>query len=181
MAKLKRKLPNYQNMDLADQRKPDFIGIMGRRMWRAKVLINPAENPEWGATLGIWILNVPYVHPTWKYYVMLLMHLRPIPGKPAPFKVHPNAGYDLAVMTLDPENPLPDLAMVERAEGSEGKQICTLDPADFASQFGTTSDTRATLIAERLITKILLGDLLDGDDYRQRWASALHEAVQEFS
>lgn len=54
------------------------------------------------------LLRRPDAHPVWSEYVLSLVHLRPLEGKPAKLQ-HPDSSHEIVCFALDPEsNPDPD-------------------------------------------------------------------------
>lgn len=61
------------------------------------------------AALAAWLLQVPGAHPVWSHYFLQVIHLRPVPGLPAPHKVAEDATHEFVVYAVDSgENPDPE-------------------------------------------------------------------------
>jgi hypothetical protein len=173
----RRRVQNYQDTSLVQQREPDILGP-AVQAWRVQ-LVDPDDRDEtWGATIGLWLLHAPEVHPGWEYFAFLVTHLRALPNFPAPVKDHPAAEYEFVVLTLDPRYPLPLLTDLEKGGGESG-QLYGMEPVDFISHVGDIGgDARAYDVAERLVHVLVSGALLPDADYRVQWARALVEVVK---
>lgn len=171
--RLKRK-KNFQGTHLSDQRGPDISGS-DADIWRVR-LRAPSERVDqtWDATLGIWFVYARSVNAHFPYYAGVLVHLRSTVGHAEPYRENPNCLYDFAVFALDPENAVPNLQLVEACDGTQGPQICTLDPAEFTAQFQDVGgDETAIAIVDKLMAAIATGDLIPAQTHRLRWAQAL--------
>jgi hypothetical protein len=172
---------NYQGTHLGDQRPPDYVGD-GGEVWR--VLMKPFNervNKTWDATLGIWFIYAPGVNATCPYFVALLLHLRSTDGHPEPHKETSKSAYEFGLFMLDPENVLPDLALVEAGDDREGPQVTTLEPSEFIAQFPDVGgDVRARMMINEMMQDIARGDLIPVESHRVIWAQALVQKVNEY-
>lgn len=87
------------------------------RATRGEVLLGPAgtatflhldkgtpDRREQDATLACWWLDCPGQSPFWRYYMLAVVHLRPIEGQEhEPIITMPHATHELMVVALDPE------------------------------------------------------------------------------
>jgi hypothetical protein len=175
---MRRRVQNYRDTNLAHQRDPNFKG-RGGAAWTIH-LPPPETRPEiWGAGVGMWVMHVPDAHPSWEWYLVMLIHLRDLKGGRIAVRIHERNCYDVSVVTLHPDRPLPDLAAVERGEEGPHASFLCMEPTDFMAQFGDVGgDARAYDVAESLVKKVVTGDLIPGDDYRMQWAQTLNTILR---
>jgi hypothetical protein len=125
---------------------PDFTGFA--RAWRVTYTV-PKGCEDKDGTVGIWMINAPWAHPVWSNYMMLCVHLRPMPGKQRPAVIHkPGATHEVMLYALDPGKPVP----VETFEGAE-LHPKLLTPANFVGQF--TIDADKPEVADQLARELL--------------------------
>jgi hypothetical protein len=184
----RRRYQNYQGTTLVGQRPPDIVG-QSVRAWRVDLADPVGRDAKWGATIALWLLHAPNVHPNWEYFVLIVNHLRGVEGLPDPHKTTPDAEYEFAVLSLNPQQPLPNLKELEKGADCSHGQIHAMEPADFVSQVGnmgnTTSvaiyagDARAYEVAEKMVYLLVSGALIPDADYRVQWAQALVQVIRE--
>ena len=174
---LRRKEKNYQGTTLYQQREPDQKGS-GGGLWR--IWMAPPEERDaarWGAVVGLWLMHAPNAHPMWEYYVVLLLHLRPLEGYPTPEKTEDRMQYQITVMTIDPGSALPNMQSLADAQDSSSG-LRALHPADFEAQFpDVNGDHNAYEIVDELCIEVVNGILIPDGTYRTQWATSLSERV----
>jgi hypothetical protein len=161
---------NYQGTSFRAQRSPDVDGSNGA-LWRVN-MVAEEQRAIWQGTVGIWFIHADDIHPHWENFVVILMHLRPIEGLAAPKKSDPRSAYEVVVATLNPDFPVPDLMLMDQAQG-QGMVI--LLPADFEAQFPEVKggDAFAYELVDEMAVDIVEGRLLPDIDYRAQWVYAL--------
>jgi hypothetical protein len=144
---------------------PDFTGFS--RAWRVKY-----TSPKWAegkdGTVGIWIINAPWAHPVWPNYMLLCVHLRPMPNQDKPAIIYkPGATHELTLWALDPKEPVP----VEAYDGAE-LYPKRLTPCNFLGQFTAESDEAARqLLEDKVVKPICAGTLNPDTDATPQWVA----------
>lgn len=146
-------------------RDPDYgFSVRGevrtpRHTWQAWSM--PLPKPR-GARLGLWLLQCPFAHSFWHQWVLILAHLRPGEGLPAPV----GSGHELAIFAVDPQFEL--TADVEWPAG------CLMYPPVCVGfdRFGD-DDQGALERVELLIEATMRRQLSPDDDYRRTWENLL--------
>lgn len=110
------------------------------------------------ASLRSWILFAPWAHPMWYFYLLVLVHLRPIEGMPAPKINLPNASHELFLIALDPGYPVP---LNDRPH--------YLTPLNFVAQFYAQDDKEAIRMIDEAALDVVDGRLNPDTDYTQHW------------
>lgn len=105
-------------------------------------------------------VKVPWANNLWDTYVIAMMHLRPMPGKPDADIRLPGATHEVMVFAMQPEyrfNP---------AKTFVGH---TLSPTNFVGQFISASDDVAASRVRSCVVAIVHGDLSPDTDFIQHW------------
>lgn len=92
------------------------------------------------ATVGCWVVSCPWAHPIWRDYMVSVVHLRPLEGKPPAKLRFPAAEHELVVCALDPDHPAPRHAA----------DVHLLMPPNLVFQFRGLDDEKAAFVGERL-------------------------------
>jgi hypothetical protein len=155
-------------------RTPNYYGP-GGRSWDVLVAMQQAlpKNPD-DATLAAWLTHAPGSHPFWPWHLLLLIHLRPIPGQSKePYKKYPEAEYELLVLAIDPEKcPSPD---------PDHPPFPWLTPPDVSEQFDVLgSDHDARRIVESFARGIAEGRISPDQDWRRVWKECLRSTADHF-
>lgn len=148
---------------------PDIQGPFGR----AWSLSHKSDVPDHTACLGNWLVNVPGAHPFWEYWLIVVIHLRDIPGVKPAYKKYPEAEFEFSIHSIDPERcPSPD------PDGGVGFPI--LSPVDVVEQFHGISDRDARRVAEAGVTAIVNGQVSPDQDFRSLWGMLITGTVEHF-
>jgi len=148
-------------------RSPDFFGSAGSA-WRIK-LPEPTIKPDHKATLIMYLVNGIGYHPIWNHWAISLISLEEIPGVLPAMKKYPEAAYELIVVALDPNKPLPDPDQLYE------KPPHMLTPFDVICQFHGVDDDEAKEIITILVKEILAGELSPDQDFRKLWKLKIAE------
>lgn len=123
-----------------------------RRAWQRADLQSPV--------LSQWLLNCPYVHPAWSYWLISLIHLRPTPGLPNASRLKPDSEYEIVALAIDPaELPDPESKSITLLRGSPCIQ----------RQFGRVTDPDAIEITESCILACVGNHLSPDQVWQRRW------------
>jgi hypothetical protein len=141
------------------------IGRYERRAWRAR--LPEVASPH--ATLASWILECPHLHPVWSYWLVSLVHLRDVPGVPAPTKKDPTNEHEICIFAFAPDH-VPD------PDDREGWQL--LRGPCVVEQISSLTDAQAMLVTERCVELCVEGRLSPDDDYRRAWKLAVPAQAQ---
>lgn len=152
----------------------DITGDAGRA-WRWQVTDEERSRPDAVATLDQWLLLAPGAHPWWAWHVMAGVDLAPHDGLPPAHKRYPEAQYELLVLALDPDQPVPQPLGLPRA----GELHC-LVPPDVVVQFHNVPGGREQ--ARRLVELCALacvdGRLIPDSDHQGSWDRSLATTLQ---
>jgi len=122
----------------------------------------PVTFNEHPTCLAVALLHCPGAHPFWGWWLMSLIHLRPVEGFP-PAHVSPGATHELLVQVIDPERcPEPDPAAGER-----GYPLLT--PPDLVHQFAASGDEEARALFAWLGEEVAQQRLSPDSDFRAIW------------
>lgn len=118
------------------------------------------------AALAGWIVLAPHAHPLWRYWMLSVVHLRPLEGGKPPQLRFPEATHEIVIMALNPEHPPPPL------DHSPNWPVHYLTPIDVCEQIDAPSDAAAVEVAEWCVRAICNGASPD-QDYRAWWRNAI--------
>ena len=148
-------------------RSPDFFGKAGSA-WRIK-LPEPPRRPDHKATLIEYLVNGVGYHPFWSHWYVSLISLEDIPGVPSATKNYPEAAYEIMVIALDPNKPLPDPDRIDE------KPPYMLTPPDGVYQFHGVNDDEAKEMVTGFVREIISGQLSPDQDFREVWRLKIAE------
>ena len=127
---------------------------------RMRMKADPASD----AAVDAWLVEAPWAHPVWHSYLVMLIHLRPIPGFEPPIIYNPHATHEVLVFALDPEGDR-DRLLAE----SIGYHCRTLEPPNYTGQIVEITDDLARARVRKAVEMICAGDLSPDTDYRAQW------------
>lgn len=156
---------------------------MERPGFRAFKLNQPAKlnDPAHAGCLRAWVINGPF-HPFWSWWMLAVVHLRPIEGTPTTKKHYPEAEYEFMIVAFNPERGVPDIDAIERDEDWGDKNIPKfLTPFEVVQQFHGTGDENAAKVCDLAAWAIGHGMLSPDQDYRTRWQRAILETVEHMT
>jgi hypothetical protein len=154
-----------------ERREPDAKGIAGRA-WNLSG--TSAKTPAQTASIAGWLVNVRGAHPMWEWWMVSVVHLRPIEGAPPAQKKYPTAEYEFMIFSINPEKcPEPD-----PAKADDGYPH--LVPIDVVEQFHGVSDKQAARICEDAVRAIVRGLISPDQDYRSAWNRAIQVTAEHF-
>lgn len=172
-------------------REPDLTGAC--RAWRVK---NTPEAQaghvrEWGyedSTIDNWLVNGPF-HPLWSWWMVAVVHLRPIPGAPPPNLQYPEAEYEFMILSMDPggehregeakERPTePDVDGFEATGDGVRYLPGFLQPPDAVVQFHGVDDDEAREVCQLAVNAIVSGQASPDSDWRSWWEKAIPNTVK---
>lgn len=145
-------------------REPDFESLYGKA-WKCDTAEGRrlrGTSVESDATLVHWVIYAPWAHPMWGFYSLVIVHLRPMPGKEP--KIHlPGATHEMWLVALNPEKDVEKLVDTGIVEGH------WLSPMNFAAQLIEPSDESALARIELAVRDICEARLSPDTDYRHQW------------
>lgn len=147
-------------------REPEFAGVAGRA-W--KRLPTASET-----TLAHYLVHAPASHPVWPWYMLAIVHLRPVEGLPPAHKQFSDASHELLVLAIDPKcyPPDPDLA--------GDKAYPYLHPINSATQVGALQDEDAKKLLELTVRAIVDGRLNPDTDGRRQLEETIRKTAQHY-
>lgn len=146
---------------------PPTMNLAHGKAWRIDldaVRLRLKVDPEKDAAIDAWLVEAPWAHPVWHSYLVLVIHLRPMPGYEPPIFYNPHATHEVHVMALDPNGDRDHLLMY-----SISNHCRTLEPPNYTGQIVEITDDLARDRVRRAVEMICQGDLSPDTDYRQRW------------
>jgi len=155
-------------------RAPDLEGN-NCRVWKIRKpdRRGPRWQPDWEASLANYILHCPWAHPFWSWYAIAGVHLRAIPGVPPPKLHFGGAGYEIDILSLNPDY-VPDISGLEADTG----YLRYLTPPDLVHQVtGKLTDEQFQGIVQEVIVTIVEGRASPDVDYREWWRQAIDQTV----
>lgn len=150
--------------------KPDFSGPSGRAWLCNHGNLQEQEGDEGGpdATVGMWLIEAPEAHPLWHSYVLVLVHLRTLPGREeeeVTFHLD-GATHQLLLNALDPKGSRQSLVDCDL----KAKNKCAiLHPLNFAAQFIEITDNLARERCVSAVQAICDGKISPDTDYMWQW------------
>lgn len=140
---------------------PDRTSKFGRG-WRIDLpAIRRAKNTQEGddASVCAWVVQAPWAHPVWSTYLIMTIHLRPIPRLKEPKILLEGATHEVFVIALHPDHEV-DL---------EDPMQHHLTPFNFVGQWRAGTDYEAERKIEHTVDEILAGNLSPDTDYVRMW------------
>lgn len=154
---------------------PTFKDNFGQA-WRLRLLpIGERGRPDKDATVGVFLVQAPYAHPIWSYWVVSIIHLRDIVGVKKAHLQFPEATHELAIVALNPEEQLPSLDI------TVNWKIHRLTPTDVIEQFKVSNDAIADQILELSIMRIIDGTISPDEDWRAVWKVCIEMTAEHFN
>jgi len=126
------------------------------------------------ATIRAYLLHCPGAHAAWSYWMVDLIHLRPIEGVPPASKSYAEAEYELISIAL---NPAHDAAL----DPDDASTFRHLRPIDFAHQFHGVDDASAIDLLDRLVDLVVAGRLSPDSDYARAWKQLLWGSIEHLT
>ena len=127
---------------------------------RERLKVDPGSD----AAIDAWLVEAPWAHPVWHSYLVMLIHLRPIPNFEPPKMYNAHATHEILVHALDPNGDR-DKLLAE----SIGWHCRLLEPANYTGQIVEVTDDLARDRVRRAVEMICNGDLSPDSDYRVQW------------
>lgn len=121
------------------------------------------------AVVGMWLVHAPHAHAFWSYYVMSVVHLRPIPGVKPAHRIHDDVTHEFLVLALDPGHAPPDPL--------DWRWMHYLMPEDVVEQFQVPDDAAAARICELAVRACCAGLASPDQDDRSWWRGSIAETA----
>jgi hypothetical protein len=165
---------NYQGTAITEP--PSMTGRFGRA-WRLNLLpVGHRPTADHDGTVAGWIVHSPGSHPFWSFYLISVVHLRPIDGvKPATI-TRPGSTHEVVFLALNPEQPLPPSLTVDKDFAPQ-----FLTPVDLVHQFAVQNDAVADEILTLIVSEIIQGGTMPDQDNRTRWAFLIDSTVDHYN
>lgn len=116
------------------------------------------------AAVDAWLVEAPWAHPVWHSYLVMLIHLRPMPGHEPPIIYLPLATHEVHVHALEPEGDR-DRLLAE----SMGYHCRMLEQPNFVGQIVEITDDLARSRVRDVVERICAGEVSPDTDYLQQW------------
>ena len=124
------------------------------------------HNPD-DATVAGWIISAPWAHPVWHSYMLFVVHLRTIEGRPPPKKSFVEATHEIMLFAHNPEVPYQNVIDAP----------AYLLPANFVAQFVCATDEAAKIKCEQCVMEIVKGQLSPDTDHIQSWIARFNASM----
>lgn len=152
---------------------PSIKGEHGRA-WRidtATALRRYGFKVEDQGTIAAWCVEVPWAHPVWHSYILILVHLRPTKHTPTEAKLYfPGATHEFWLWASDPDKP-----RIEWISGA--KDPAHLSPMNFGAQLKQSTDGGAIAVMAKTVQDICDGKLSPDTDYLTQWRERFGSAT----
>jgi hypothetical protein len=122
------------------------------------------ESPRAHAGIDAWLVEAAWAHPLWHSYLVLVMHLRPVPELPEPIIHLRDATHELHVDALDPRGDRDRLVT-----DGPGPWCLGLHPGNFAAQFIEVTDELARERVRKTVEMMCNGWLSPDTDFLRQW------------
>ena len=152
------------------ERAPDKIGA---GEWRAWSIQASPSTPDQAATVSAWLLYCPGAHVVWSYWMLGVIHLRPIDGVRPPVILRDGASHELMIVALDPTYAPPDPV-------GWGGPIHYLTPVDVVEQFRVRDDAQARRLANSAVRALMSGTVSPDQDWRTWWQKSVAATAAHF-
>jgi hypothetical protein len=141
---------------------PTLVGPHGRA-WKVDIdEVYQRRGITREAEVAEWVVEAPWAHPVWHSYVLVVIHLRPMPG-PAVKLFLDGATHEVWVLALDPDS--------SREKMITTGEMVPLRPMNFAAQIIEPSDDAAAARIEKTVRSICDGKLSPDTDFVASWAA----------
>lgn len=153
---------------------PDMMGRAGKA-WRVTAGYDPkTDPPDWSGCLVQWQVNATCYHPMWSWWLVQLIHLRPIEGVRPPVVRLPGATHELVICSLDPGKPMLD----PDEKPTDARTYAILTPIDVEEQVAGLDDAAAVKVCELAVRAIVDGHMSPDQDYRSAWRDTLKRTAE---
>ena len=146
-------------------REPDY-SRENRRAWKSQAEHTKKEHQ---GHLATFLVNSPIAHPIWSYWMVALVHLRDIPGVPPARKHYPDAEFEFAIASIDPDHGIPD---------PDKGPWPLLEPLDCVVQLHGVTDEQAAELCEKAVQLMVHQGISPDSDNRGWWKIAIWNAVE---
>lgn len=148
-------------------RKPDLVGT--GEAWLCPIPGDTRPDGEKHATIRHWLVKGPY-HPFWNHWVVMVLHLRDLPGMEKAHKDSDEMTHEFMIMALNPGQP--DKMKVYDADNLP-YPIPYLRPLDCVVQFTCDSDAKAVDICDMAVKAIMAGQGSPDADFHSYWKQVI--------
>ena len=124
------------------------------------------KNVEPHAQISSWFIEGPF-HPIWNQWVMLMIHLRDVPGKPKAVKKYEHNTHEFLTLSVDPKN------RAKPEDMNTPGVVKTLTPVDVVVQFQVDTDEQALQVMKLAAKAILTGHASPDQDFRRWWEESI--------
>lgn len=145
-------------------KKPDLVGLYGKAWYvdtDAQLKRIGASRADDATVVGM-VVEASYAHPLWFNYWMVVVHLREMPDKRETLWYLPGATHEFWIEALDPEQKMNGVI-------SNGDEMRTLSPINFAAQFIASNDAEAADRVIKAAQDVIDGVLNPDTDFRKQW------------
>ncbi len=107
--------------------------------------------PDQTGTLKAWLMFLPGQHPLWSHYELGVIHLRPIEGVRPAYKYVADAGHEIMLCALDPQ---------QKPNTADINTLYPLTPINYTVQFAGLTDEQAVEVGQIVCTSFIEGGLI---------------------
>jgi len=125
------------------------------------------EHPADNASLAVWLVHAPWMHPAWSWHYVGLVHLRDLPGQSKrPVLTVDGATHEFLVMAVDPSQTI-DLG------ADKWEPLKLLSPISIVQQFVAAGDAKALERVEDCLALVARDIVTLDSDGRHMWRHLL--------
>lgn len=140
----------------------------GARGQYAELLIDPDTR---GAGLLSYVVAAEGYHPVWKQYLLVNIHLRPLPFTDPPTKHRRDVTHEFHLYAINPDHPL------RLVTHEEVDKICVVEPMNFGYQLACENDASFLERTHSLAAMICSGTLSPDTRHNRVWARLFGDGV----
>lgn len=153
------------------------------KAWKVRMpAVEDLPRPDMQGTIRCWLVTGPF-HPFWSWWMVCVIHLRPIEGVPDSTKHYSEAEYEFQIVSINPDQGAPDVDAVEAGGfwGKDATKALFLTPADACIQFHGVNDLQAANICDDAVGAIIKGAISPDSDFRRAWAEVIPTTVAHYA
>jgi hypothetical protein len=129
-----------------------------------------AGNPS---VLVSYVVHCPNAHAFWSWWLVSVIHLRPVEGQPPAVLRYPEAQYEFSTIAIEPPERVPHNKLA-RPEAP----FKLMMPMDVEVQFHGVTDEQAGTVCALSVRSMVQGVAYPDSDYRSAWEHLIRGTVE---
>lgn len=164
-----------KNMEWIDDVPPMFDGPAAK-VWKFSAPEDATDDPRIAVFLDAnFLIYAPGAHPFWDWHAMFAQTLEDVPGVQPAHRHYPGAEYEIAVVALEPDRPVPS----PETWPFPGK-IKIMVPADLLVHFHGCNREQALELVTLCAKAVSVGRLVPDSDHRYDWEQTIKKSAEHF-